>query len=184
MEFVLFYQGPLKANAGPKEKQHIRRYLHRQLNELWKQKPLQSQTALLKERPFDNAASNIRQVGHFRFAPLVTEQLRMIAHLHVTFLRPEEPGALITQGGDIDNRIKTLFDALRMPSPNEIPKDDVPGDDENPFHCLLEDDNLITSIHVQTERLLDTRVGTNDVLLLIRVTTRLTERTWVNTGFE
>lgn len=182
---MLFYQGPLKANAGPIEKQQIRRYLHRQLHELWNQKPLRSYTALLKDRAIERELSNIRQVGPFRFAPLVTAELRMIAHLHVIFLRPEEPGALITQGGDIDNRIKTLFDALRMPKdPSEIPKDDVPGVDENPFHCLLEDDNLIISVHVQTERLLDTQVGTNDVLLLIRVTTRLTERVWANTGFE
>lgn len=36
--------------------------------------------------------------------------------------------------GDIDNRIKTLLDALRKPKDiSELPKVDLPGDGEDPF---------------------------------------------------
>ena len=44
--------------------------------------------------------------------------------LKILFLRKEGPGKLILQGGDIDNRLKTLLDALKMPSDlSEIVKD-------------------------------------------------------------
>jgi hypothetical protein len=159
VEFVLWYQGPLKASAGPVEKQSIRRVFHSQLRELWTQRPLCNHSEYLEERPAEGSISNIRHVGSFRLAPLATEALRLVVELHVTFLRPEEPGKLITQGGDIDNRLKTLFDALRVPKDDsELPPNDPPQADEDPFHCLLEDDNLITAVHVQTERLLDPRL--------------------------
>jgi hypothetical protein len=36
--------------------------------------------------------------------------------LNILFLRADIPGKVV-QSGDIDNRLKTLFDALRMPQP-------------------------------------------------------------------
>jgi hypothetical protein len=90
-------------------------------------------------------------------------------------LRPEPPGALITQGGDIDNRLKTLFDALRMPhNLSELPKGSVPDVDQDPFFCLLEDDNLITAVSVKTDRLLVPTENKNEVHLDIQIETRAT----------
>ena len=64
-------------------------------------------------------------------------------------LRPEKPGGIIVQSGDIDNRLKTLFDALCLPpQTNQIPKDEGLSINESPMYCLLEDDSLITSIKV------------------------------------
>jgi hypothetical protein len=37
--------------------------------------------------------------------------------LDILFLRRDNPGNLIASGGDIDNRLKVLFDGLRMPEP-------------------------------------------------------------------
>jgi hypothetical protein len=75
--------------------------------------------------------------------------------LNILFLRREEPGSVVTQGGDIDNRLKTLFDALRIPlTAGELPTGFAPGPDEKPFHCLLESDALITQVGVVTDRLL------------------------------
>jgi Holliday junction resolvase RusA-like endonuclease len=51
----------------------------------------------------------------FVFVPLVTAEMSAVAELSVVLLRPEPAGQLLTQGGDIDNRLKTLFDALTMP---------------------------------------------------------------------
>lgn len=186
MEFVLYYRGPLRANAGPADKQAIRRALHAQLKELWQQKPLKAYAeTLLASARRNRDFWSLRPLGPFTLAPLVTEETRQVADLHVTFMRPEEPGSLITQGGDIDNRMKTLFDALRMPkSLDELPKGAHPAPDENPLYCLLEDDNLITGIHVQTERLLDANAHQNEVLLLIRVRTRLTELVFGNIGLQ
>jgi hypothetical protein len=97
----------------------------------------------------------------------------MYAGLEIDFLRPGPPGSLLTSGGDIDNRLKTLFDALRVPKASEIPSGDAPGPAEEPLHCLLEDDALIGSLAVGTDRFLDTD-DPKEVLLLIRVETHLT----------
>lgn len=76
----------------------------------------------------------IEHIGAFRFAPLVTTRYDLIATIELLFLRPEPPGRLISQGGDIDNRLKTLFDALRMPRvTSELPSGDAPRQDEDPF---------------------------------------------------
>jgi hypothetical protein len=98
-------------------------------------------------------------------------------------LRPEPPGSIISQGGDIDNRLKTLFDALKVPTePTALPLSAKPTDDENPFFCLLQDDNLITKVQVSTDRLLDSCESTSEVVLLIHVTTKAVRASWANTG--
>ena len=108
LEFTLVYEGPLKSNGSVKDKQSIRRVLHSQLRLLWQQRPLSDHAEWLRDDVMEHEFSAIRKVGAFAFAPLVTETLCLTAELDVFFLRPEPPGALITQGGDIDNRLKTL----------------------------------------------------------------------------
>jgi len=56
---------------------------------------------------------------------------------------------------------------------NELPKDDIPTDQENPFFCLLEDDNLITHLSVTTDRLLEPIEDPLEVILMARVRTKL-----------
>lgn len=47
---------------------------------------------------------------------------------------------MIRQGGDIDNQLKTLFDALRAPHDvAELPGGPSDGD-QDPLFCLLDDD--------------------------------------------
>lgn len=183
MEFTLVYRGPLKVNGRPKDKQNIRRAFHRQLKELWNQAPLDSFKRYLDEAPEKGEITIIKKVGNFHFAPLVTEQLRLIAELNVTLLRPEAPGSIVTQGGDIDNRLKTLLDSLRMPhNESELPKEESPCEGEEPFYCLLEDDNLITSISIRTDRLLEPVSTSSDVQLLLHVTIKATAMIFGNMG--
>lgn len=69
-----------------------------------------------------------------------------------------------------DNRLKTLFDALRVPrNVNELPSGAEPKDSEVPFRCLLEDDSLITGHAVTTDRLLLPAANDNHVRLILRV---------------
>ncbi len=79
-------------------------------------------------------------------------------------------------GGDIDNRLKTLFDAMRIPVATEDYIRRIPADDEKPMYCLLEDDKLITKITVETDQLLQLSSGTttdaHQVRLVIRVQLR------------
>jgi hypothetical protein len=191
MEFSLVYHGPLKANGSIRDKQDIRREFHKQLLELWKKEPLSS----LEKANFDSIRSNnmlpntvsghpilfTQRLFDFLFKPLVSSKFNLVAELDIIFLRPESPGCIITQGGDIDNRLKTLFDAFRMPKESkEIPKDDSPKPNENPFYCLLEDDNLITKVAVRTDRLLKQCNDPSFVELLIAVRTTLTKMSWDN----
>jgi hypothetical protein len=183
MEFTLIYDGPLKANGSPKDKQTIRRTIHHQFKALWQQTPLNSYHDNLTRNPSGKKVSILREIGNFTFAPLVNTEFRIVAELNIKFLRPEAPGSVITQGGDIDNRLKTLFDALRMPKvESEIPSGDYPHSDENPFFCLLEDDNLITSVSVKTGRLLKIAEIPSKVHLFIDVKTKPVVATWDNIG--
>jgi hypothetical protein len=104
---------------------------------------------------------------------MISEDRGIACSLDILFLRRDPPGKIVSGGGDIDNRIKVLFDALRMPQAcNEI--DGAPGVGEDPFFCLLEDDSLITRVSVTTDRLLLPKTDDehiHDVMLIIHVKT-------------
>jgi len=90
-------------------------------------------------------------------------------------LRKGEPGSLIQRGGDVDNRIKTFLDGLRMPKADEM---EFCGDRQtlpHPVHCLLEDDALVTAFSVKTGQLLTKPNGNDsDVRLVVDVTVKVT----------
>jgi len=108
----------------------------------------------------------------YKFWPLVTEEYCVNCSLDILFLRPEERGMII-RSGDIDARIKTIFDALRMPKNLDEAGGSGPQIDEQPFFCLLEDDKLISEIKVTTDSLLllprERELKANDALLVIHV---------------
>jgi hypothetical protein len=94
----------------------------------------------------------------------------------VLFLRQGEPGNVLNRSGDIDNRLKTLFDALSMPSDQkQLGPFLVPASDEEPFFCLLEDDSIITRATVESDTLLEAvsnPPNPNDVRVVITVRLR------------
>ncbi|MCI0483143.1 MAG: hypothetical protein L0Y78_01020 [candidate division NC10 bacterium] len=183
MDFHLRYRGPLKANGGPAEKSHIRMYLHPQLEELWRTAPqlreislpslriasgVKSGNPILQDAPAGSsfspsiAASQKPQkenyyyrfpLENYSFIPLVTRQNGLICEVDITFLRRQDAGAIVNIGGDIDNRLKTLLDALRIPY-NKQELGLPPSPNPTEVFCLLEDDVLITRIAVLTGRLL------------------------------
>jgi hypothetical protein len=179
----LLYEGSLKSNRGAAEKQFIRRQLHPQLKELVARPPMQPFRRLVEAK---HKRATLHELGPFTFVPIVAESLRHTAELHVTLLVPEEPGRAITQGGDLDNRMKTLLDGLRMPKvASELPKGDTPSDNEAPFYCLLEDDCLVSSLSVLSDRLLRPVEDRSHVVAIIRVVPRPTystigEMKWVS----
>lgn len=182
MEFRLTYRGPLKGNnAKVEDKQQIRRCFHLQLKQLWSQEPLKSREDVLAKQDV-TASSVIFEHNGFKFAPLITERLFLHAELEVLLLRPEQKGFILTGGGDIDNRLKTLLDSLRMPRESqEIPKGDKPKEDEKLFFCLLEDDSLVTSVSVSADQLLEP-IDSGHVSAIIKVKTVKTRDTWTNSG--
>jgi hypothetical protein len=170
-------------------KHRIRRHFHPQLRELWRTHPALEDNhawiALPDGSPADNTDRGIllgRISGNI-FASLVHPHLYLYAELEILVLKPENPGALITHSGDIDNQLKTLFDALRRPvDTNEIPNGWSPSVDELALHCLLDDDKLITRVSVETDRLLIPGADPKDVQVTIRVSVKGSAATWGNLG--
>ena len=108
---------------------------------------------------------NFVKFGSCRFVPLISRTFKELCDFEITWLRNEEPGALI-QGGDLDNRLKTLFDALRIPQTEE----EAAGMTQEMCFCLLEDDVLIRNIRIKTGRLLEQMAKDTDIHLTIEAT--------------
>jgi hypothetical protein len=183
MRFILTYEGPLPANGTPAEKNHIRLALNPQLEELWQ---------------YEHALSNLRAVpivlrgehGEHGFKPIVTTTHFLVAQLEVTLLQRGDPGTVIHRGGgDLDNRLKTLFDSLGVPNNGQL--DGLPPATAEflahavaapTIYVLLEDDVRITRLEVKTDKLL--RPGpANDVQIMMVVTVRPTRVTEENRIF-
>ena len=195
MKFRLTYEGPLLGSStnSPRadHKHEIRQALHPQLKRLWEVEPN------LKAWVFPKTpGSTLPNVGitntvwardalaeaygrfGYNFVPIATEMQSLMVGVDILFLRPEPPGGVM-RSGDIDNRLKTLFDALRMPSAKgEIGKYQAPADDQTPFFVLLEDDKLLTHVSVETDVLLQPTPSANgqflphDCRLVMTVTLR------------
>ena len=170
-------------------KHRVRREFHKQLKHLWATDRFLSQYRISPENPnigenrtaaadsmyamwapsedefvplVDVVAARHANFG-YRFVPLVTEYFDLLCSLHILFLRHDVPGSAI-QAGDIDNRIKTLIDTLRVPNnQTELVGDDTsPRDGEIPFFCLLQDDNQVSGFSVETDTLLVPPGGASD----------------------
>jgi hypothetical protein len=199
MRFTLIYDGvlpPQTAHDGRvNDKSAIRKVLHCQLQNLWANHPVLAGALeqWRKLQPVRKAYSiaaisdppliePMERAG-IQFIPLVTNHLATYCELDILFLRREPKGFLVNAGGDLDNRIKMLFDAFRVPQDaSELPA--LNGSEPNPFFCLLEDDSLITSVKISSERLLEgTEWASPDrVRLVINVITRVHRLTYGNLG--
>jgi hypothetical protein len=128
-------------------------------------------------------------IGQYCFIPLVTRLHGLVCEIDVTFLRREDPGAIVNAGGDIDNRLKTLFDALRIPHDASELGRSVDSGDPLEIFCLLEDDVLITRLGLQTGRLLgplhpDAHVkAPTDVELHMHVAVKVSAGSYANVDF-
>jgi hypothetical protein len=182
MRFTLTYQGKLPPNASSPEKWRIRRSLEPQLRRLWDQPPV-NDLSKYKDPSYKPADCYVgkSQFG-FEFIPLITTKLDLRAELDVMLLAANLPGSLIRQGGDIDNRLKTLFDALSMPANAQQVPDKADAEPDKRVFCLLEDDKLVTSVAVSNDRLLSLPDGSNDVLVVVRIRPVAFRTTWANMG--
>ena len=145
MEFRLIYEGPLHGQGAKSlHKWEIRRALHPQLQRLWREHPLKNAADRLLAHPALPGQTSV-----------VVEKGGLYAELSVLLFRQQPRGTLITDGGDIDNRLKTLLDGLRVPHGSMEGRTELPEEpDPLPFFCLLEDDSLVSKVIVESEQLL------------------------------
>ena len=73
------------------------------------------------------------------------------------------------------------MDALQIPKDNQIPDGTTPQAGEEFFYCLLEDDNLVTSVDITTNKLYDAVASNNEVFLLIEIVTEFIHVQFTNT---
>jgi hypothetical protein len=199
MRFYLVYKGQLSSTQGnrgkrKKERLLIRKQITPQIERLWETSWTLSKMqwdSRVAEEPANYLGSGSDsplperyksppifpvQEGHIdltapieklgkKFKPLIRKSMDLTCTLNVLFLRQEDPGSLLKKGGDIDNRIKTFIDALEMPS------DELEGDETEGVNlCLLENDSLVKSLEINTERLLLPETNfPNEVNLIVEV---------------
>jgi hypothetical protein len=140
-----------------------------------------------EREPLVDIVADLYSRNGYRFVPLVRGDWHLSCGLQVLFLRHDIPGSVI-QAGDIDNRLKTLLDALRMPgNAAELAGSEVPQDGEDPFFVLLEDDKFVTGLSVETDTLLTSeptgQADGRNVHLIISVEIRPYYTTTFNLSF-
>lgn len=159
MHFRLTYAGELlgtrsKGNAG--HKHALRKAFHLQLKKLWQTHPVLVRGHTCAPVIGSSTMKDALQFEGFLFKPLVTNNNGLICSLDILMLRHGEPRDVV---GDIDNRVKTIFDALAMPDRQQCLDGNAgklsPADGEVPFFVLLQDDKLITSVSVASDMLLE-----------------------------
>lgn len=177
MQFTLTYDGDLKTGGRGPDVQRIREALHPQLKDLWTCKPL---CEALGPRGFFGAISTDCSIGGQHFRTLVHDDLLLGAHLDILMLKAEPPGSVVKQQGDIDNRLKTLFDGLSAPvTAQQVQPSQLGVTKDDPVYVLLQDDKLITRVNVETDRFLGAPYS-DKVRLIIRVTLRASSMIWAN----
>ena len=207
MEFILTYKGELKSGNKSRILEHkheIRKQFRDQLKVLWEtsdvmknyevngayneleEVPRPIYARLEKDKGMRLLYECIKehepfQINNFSFIPLVCKRFHLKCSLDILMMEQKSSGVI--NNSDIDNRLKTLFDALRMPSDQELKDARIEGKNLEPFYCLLEDDNLITSFLVKSENLLSATNQKNYVELLVRVNISPMHGTTFNLGF-
>lgn len=208
MQFRLTYQGTLLSENGKGKissarathKQYIRRQFHHQLKRLWSlNRFLRGSDPLLDRH---GSPLNLQVLGHtganhtidaladrfkideYNFVPLITDNIGALCSIDVLYLRNGPPGSVFS-AGDLDNRLKTLFDALTMPKDRgQLGDYTSPESDEIPFFCLLQDDALVTRVTAETDTLLSpVQNDQDDARVIVTVRTLLVEPRGDNIGF-
>lgn len=200
MKFRLTYAGAVKSsgNKNPvKNKHEIRLSFHSQLSTLWKSNPVLREFSEFDapdlkraiepnftfdineifdgEEPKKYSYSKLLIEKHKKHGvnwhPLITPESKLICEVDILMLRPNDSKSII-QGGDIDGRVKTIFDALSIPINGDVLKK-LPAPPEV-FYTVLSDDSLISKVSVDTDELLN--LGENQdqnfVQLIIEITTK------------
>ncbi len=172
MEIMLTYHGPLPACQDEQkhtdQKQIIRWHFSQQLANKFQREPTLVQWAQqgMPEATIVNGRVQLPIVDQhehcfyevqtcgFVGTAIVASHNGLGCQLDIEICRREKPGGVLAggnKGGDIDNRLKPLLDALALPlRPNQVPAS-MHGNGRR-LYCLLEDDSLVSRLSIDIQR--------------------------------
>ncbi|MFM9846484.1 MAG: hypothetical protein ACKVP3_04910 [Hyphomicrobiaceae bacterium] len=183
MRFRLTYNGPLLSSKLVKDgendtraehKHDIRREFHRQLKAQWSAHRFLREDRASPASMFEILPPRAREVwqpdgitryslpellgpvfGHhgYQYVPLVWAENHLHCSLRILCLRRD---GNVAAARDIDNRVKTVIDALAMPefkqgSPRKDGATLPPQEGETPFFVLLDNDRQVSHLEVETD---------------------------------
>jgi len=142
-------------------KQEIRRVFADQLSRVWRDSPQLSKwlrvgfvPARADQHGLNESSDLITPFFYvetcgYEAVPLVSWANGLSCDIEI-ILTGEERSAI--RGGDLDNRLKVLFDALRMPHNSKEVPGNMWGKNKERLFCLLEDDSLIRKFSVEAKQ--------------------------------
>lgn len=177
LEFHLTYRGPVYSGGnkpsagGPRRrlrqnKHELRLVFHQQLMSF-----CELPGVLLdgdSTYPWILERGTVRTIGGFRFFPLAGKRRHgpllgdADCRLDILLLRPVRVSV-----GDLDGKLKTIFDALHPPKAGqlrEVPKAEMP----EVTYCLVEDDDQVSAVSARYDYLLDAK-SDDELLVVIHV---------------
>lgn len=122
----------------------MRRSFHTQLQKVWGKEPF----GILKkweDTNFSAGAPNfIRTNSGQTFVPIYGKDVGVGVDLDITLLTCMPERKSVLSAGDLDNRVKRIVDALRVPKGHGEMLAGLP--DGGRWHCLMEDDDAVLSL--------------------------------------
>ena len=155
MKLTLTYSGPLppkKSRGISPVKAGLRAAFHHQL------KP--QLEAFLQPTAWEHASTIF---GGHRFVSPAHRGLHTAIELDVLILTPPQERSV----GDADNRLKTLVDGLTRPANSQQMLDFAEPNDGGPTYCLLDDDNLVQGITLDSRKWHEPKARPGDAFVVI-----------------
>jgi len=192
MRFPLSYEGSLPSSGNPRDPTRppklqeiwaIRNAINPQIKSVIDHHPVFSGGSGNRNKLVQEIGSPIVVAGK-KFYALARVAFKLKCDLQIEMHVNHPIATVVTNVGDLDNRLKTLFDALRAPQyPHEI-KEYMPNIDD--YCCLLENDVLISALQIETFRnsAAPPDAPIDHVRLNIRVRLEPTQFDYVNQPFR
>ena len=152
MKITLTHRGILPASRRPPEKiDRIRQDFHRQLKKIWGR----DQLAILEEWSSGNFSAGApdfrKRFPNRTYLPIISDKINARVRLTLILYKGVNEKNPAYHHGDIDNRAKSIIDALCAPNQESRIPISAPCRDTI---CLMSDDSLVDSLTVETAPLL------------------------------
>ncbi len=167
MRFTIVYEGDLPPTGNASDKRRIREEIAPQFEKLWTDPLLAPFDQFQNKENANHDWYFGKSVRGTEYVPLISDKQSLRCELDILLLSSMKPGGVLNCG-DIDNRLKTLLDALSVPN-ESMEKSARSQSESKRVYCLLDDDKLVTRVNVTNDRLLSVQEHDRKALAIINV---------------